>query len=140
MAYSLNDIYRYLRVAMRIDAMVVGLGLGLLLAVTPRSALENWGVYAAGPLWPMRMAGGLLLTLGVLLFLSAQERAISAPAMVAMTMGNAFVAITLLAAYLQHDLVMLNLLGQLLLIGVFIVCLASILFPLNYLRAEYQAP
>ena len=140
MAYSLNDVYRYLRIAMRIDAIVVGLSLGLLLAVFPRSALTNWGVYAEGPVWPIRMAGGLLLTLGVLLFLSAQERTISAPVMVAMTMGNTLIAFTLLVAYLKHELAMLNLLGQLLLIVMFIVCLVSALVPLNYLRADYQAP
>ena len=139
LAYSLNDVYRFLRVVMRIDGVVVGLGLGLLLTVSPQSALAEWGVHTAGPVWPVRMAGGLLLTLGVLLLLSAQERIVGGPSMVAMSLGNSVVALVLLAAYLQHELAMLNLFGQLLLIAVFVTCLIGAVFPLHYVRAEYRA-
>jgi hypothetical protein len=139
LAYSLNDVYRFLRVVMRVDGVVVGFGLGLLLTVSPRSALVEWGVHMAGPVWPVRMAGGLLLTLGVLLFLSAQERIVGGPSMVAMSLGNAVIALVLLAAYLQQELAMLNLFGQMLLIAVFVTCLIGAVFPLHYVRAEYRA-
>jgi hypothetical protein len=101
LAYSLNDVYRFLRVVMRIDGVIVGFGLGLLLAIASRSALADWGVYAGGPVWPVRLAGGLLITLGVMLILSAQERIIGGPSMVAMSLGNAVIALVLLLAYLQ---------------------------------------
>lgn len=140
MAYSLNDVYRFLRLVMRIDGVIVGLGLGLLLSGAPRSALAEWGVHAAGPVWPVRLAGGLLITLGVLLLLSAQERIVGGPSMVAMSLGNGVIAFVLLIAYLQQELAMLNLFGRLLLVVVFVVCLIGAVFPVHYVRAEYRAP
>ena len=140
MAYSLNDVYRYLRIVMRINGVVVGLGLGTLLAFAPKNALAAWGVYAAGPVWPVRLAGGLLITLGVLLLLSAQERIVGGPSMAAMSLGNGVLALVLLVAYLQQDLAMLSLFGRLLLIAVFVLCLVGAIFPLQYLRAEYRSP
>jgi hypothetical protein len=140
LAYSLNDVYRYLRVVMRVDAVVVGLGLGMLLTFFPRTSLADWGIYAAGPVWPVRLAGGLLLTFGVLLLLSAQERVIPGSSLAAMTMGNGILALVLLVAYLQDELAFLSVFGRLLLIVVFVVCLIGTLFPLQYIRAEYQAP
>ncbi len=140
MAYSLNDAYHYLRLVMRIDAIVVGIGLGLLLLLPPRVALENWGVYASGPVWPVRLAGGLLLTLGVMLILAALERVVPVSDMIAMALGNGFVAIVLLVAYLQHELTLLGIVGQLGLIMVFAVCLVATIFPLSHIRQEYQGP
>jgi hypothetical protein len=139
-AYSLNDVYRYLRLVMRINGVVVGLGLGLLLVVSSRGGLSAWGVFEAGPIWPVRLAGGLLITFGVMLILSAGERIVGGPSMVAMSLGNSVVALVLLVAYLQRDLATLSLFGRLLLIVVFIACLLGALFPLQYLRAEYRSP
>jgi hypothetical protein len=140
LAYSLNDVYRFLRVVMRIDGLVVGLGLGLLLSSAPMPALAEWGVYAAGPVWPVRLAGGLLITLGVMLLLAAQERIVGGPSMVAMSLGNAVLALVLLIAYLQQELAMLGVFGRVLLIAVFVTCLISAVFPLHYARAEYRTP
>ena len=140
MAYSLNDVYRYLRLVMRIDAVVVCFGLGALLAVLPGSTLSAWGVYVEGAIWPMRLAGGLLLTLGLMLLLSSGERIVGVPSMIGMSLANGIIAVVLLVAYLQQDFAMLSLLGRILLICMFVVCLVSALFPVHYLRAEYQAP
>jgi hypothetical protein len=140
LAYSLNDVYRYLRLVMRIDAVVVCFGVGALLAIVSSPTLSAWGVYVEGPIWPMRLAGGLLLTLGIVLLLSSGERIVGVPSMIGMSLANGIVAVVLLVAYLQHDFAMLSLPGRLLLICVFIVCLVSALFPVHYLRAEYQAP
>lgn len=125
---------------MRVNGLFVGFGLGLLLSVAPRAALTRWGVYAsAGPLWPVRLAGGLLITLGVMLLLAAQERIVSGPSMVSMSLGNGVIAIVLLTAYLQQDLAALNVFGRLLLIVVFVICLIGAVFPLHYARAEYRS-
>jgi NAD(P)-dependent dehydrogenase (short-subunit alcohol dehydrogenase family) len=140
LAYSLNDVYRYLRVVMRIDAFVLGAGLGLLLAVTPSKLLAAWGVYVAGPMWPVRLAGGLLITVAVMLFLSSQDRIVGVSSMIGLCLGNGIVSFVLLVAYLQQQFTTLGLFGRLLLILVFVVCLVSTLFPVHYLRAEYQAP
>jgi hypothetical protein len=140
LAYSLNDVYRYLRVVMRVDALVLGAGLGPLLALVPAKALSAWGVYLTGPMWPVRLAGGLLITLAVTLFLSSQDRIVGIPSMVGLSLGNAVLAVVLLVAYLQQQFVMLGFFGRILLILVFVVCLVSTLFPVHYLRAEYQAP
>jgi len=140
LAYSLNDAYHYLRLVMRVDAVVVGFGLGLLLLIPPRAALTHWGVYVSGPGWPVRLVGGLLLTLGVMLILSASERVVPVSAMFAMALGNGFVAIVLLVAYLQQELALLGVVGQLGLIVVFAVCLVAAIFPLIHIRQEYHGP
>ena len=140
LAYSLNDVYQYLRLVMRLDAIIVGIGLGLILLLPSRTALENWGVYTAGPVWPVRLIAGLLITLGVMLLLAASERIVPASAMVAMVLGNAFVAVILLVAYLQDELTLLGVVGQLGLILVFAVCLVAAIFPFSHIRREYQGP
>lgn len=137
MAYSLNDVYRFLRIVMRLNGATVGLGLGLLLLAAAKGDLAAWGVFSGGPIWPVRMAGGLLAALGVTLLLAAQERIVSGPSMVGMSLANALLAGVLLLAYLQQEFVMLNLSGRLLLVGIFVMCLIGAIFPLRYVRAEY---
>lgn len=139
MAYSLNDVYRFLRMVMRLNGITVGFGLGLLLLITSRDDLAAWGVYGGDTIWPVRMAGSLLAALGVMLLLAAQERIVSGPSMVAMSLANALVAVVLLMAYLQQELAALNPLGQALLIAIFLMCLIGAVFPLRYVRAEYVA-
>ncbi len=89
MAYSLNDVYRFLRMVMRLNGITVGFGLGLLLLISSRDDLAAWGVYSGDTIWPVRMAGSLLAALGVMLLLAAQERIVSGPSMVAMSLANA---------------------------------------------------
>lgn len=139
MAYSLNDVYRFLRVVMRLNGLTVGFGLGLLLLVPSQSTLAAWGVFTGDTVWPLRMAGGLLVALGTMLLLAAQERIVSGPSMVGMILANALVAGVLLLAYLQQELAALTVLGRLALIAVFVLCLIGAIFPLRYVRAEYVA-
>lgn len=139
MAYSLNDVYQFLRMVMRLNSLTVGFGLGLLLLVSSQDALAAWGVFAGGAIWPLRMAGGLLVALGAMLLLAAQERIVSGPSMVGMSLANAIVAGVLLLAYLRQELAALTALGQLALVAVFVMCLIGAIFPLRYVRAEYVA-
>jgi hypothetical protein len=136
-AYSLNDLYRGLRAVMRFDGVVIGLGLGGLLLFLPRGLLADWGVYAGGPLWPARMAGALLITLGILLLLAARERIVNATHMVTMIVANVLLAVVLLVGYLQREFAGLGLAGQIGLVLVFLICLVSALAPLRYLRTDY---
>lgn len=139
MAYSLNDVYRYLRMVMRLNSLTVGFGLGLLFLAPSQGTLAEWGVFAGGAIWPLRLAGGLLVALGVLLLLAAQERIVSGPSMVGMSLANAVVAGVLLLAYLHQELAALSVLGRLVLVAVFVMCLIGAIFPLRYVRAEYVA-
>lgn len=140
MAYSLNDVYRPLRVVMRLNGVVIGLGLGLLLLVTPGDWWLAWGLHTGGAIWMGRLAGALLVALGVTLLLAAQERIISGPVMAGMALANGLAAIVLLMAYLQQELVGLNWLGRIGLIIIFAFCLVGAVFPLRYVWAEYQRP
>ncbi len=140
MAYSFTDVYRPPRTLLRINGLVIGLGLGLLLFLTPGTLLQGWGVLAGGPVWPARLAGALLVTLGVFWLLAASESVIGSTALVTTMLGHGLIAIVLLIAYLQRDLGALSPLGLLLLGAIFVLCLAGALLPLRYLRADYRRP
>ena len=136
MAYSLNDLFRPLRAVMRMDG-VVGLVVGGLLLYFPRGLLTAWGVYTGGPVWPMRMAGALLVALALLLLIAAQERIVSTASMVAMLVANGLAALVLLIAYLQGEFAALGLVGQGVLVLLFLLCLVSVLTSLRFLRTDY---
>ena len=137
LAYSLNDIFRPLRTVMRVDALLVGFGVGALLLVTPKALLAASGLYDGdSPVWFGRLAGALLVTLGLHLWMAAQERIVSTPSMITMALANGLMAVVLLTAYLQQELAALSLLGRIVLVLVFLVCLVSAISPLRYLRAE----
>lgn len=135
MAYSLNDLYSGLRFVMRVNGVALGLGMGLLLLLWPARVAAETG--SAGALWPLRLAGGLLLTYGVMLLLAAQERVIGAAGMIGLMVGNALVALVLLVGYLQGEFAGLGLVGQIGLVLLFVFCLIGVLTPLRYLRTDY---
>ncbi|HXF60047.1 MAG TPA: hypothetical protein VNK95_00440, partial [Caldilineaceae bacterium] len=110
---------------------------GSLLLYFPRGLLAAWGLYAGGPAWPARMAGALLVALALLLLLAAQERIVSAASMVAMLVANGLTALVLLIAYLQGEFAALGLVGQGVLVLLFLLCLISALTPLRFLRTDY---
>lgn len=137
MAYSLNDLYSGLRSVMRVNGLVVGAGCGLLLLIFPRGLMSAAGLYMGEALWPHRIAGSLLLALGLLLLISAQERTVNTASMVAMIMANGLMAIVLVAGYLQGEFAGLALLGQIILVLLFLICLVSAIVPIRYLRTDY---
>lgn len=139
MAYSLNDVYRSLRPVMRFNGLVVGVGLGLILLILPGLFMP------AGPaelppahLWPFRMAGAGLITLGLHLLFAAQERMIRASTLLAMLTGNGLIAVVLLIAFVQREFVEFSTVGQLVLGTTFFVCLVGAGFALRYLREDYN--
>ena len=140
MAYSFTDVYRPLRTLLRINGLVIGIGSGLFLFFAPRSLLEGWGMLAGGPVWPLRLAGALLLTLGVFWLLAAGEDVSGPSVLITIMMGHGLIAIVIIMAYLQRDLGPLSLLGWLALLVIFILALAGAFLPLRYLRAEYRRP
>lgn len=136
MAYTLTDQFRPLRLAMRLNGVVIGLGLGLLLLLTPHTTLITWGIFTGPVFWPLRMAGGVLIGLGVLFVLSASQEINNPPLLLTMLIVNTLLAVVLLIAYLQQEFTHLTLGGRFLLILIFVFCLAGALAPLRYLRTE----
>lgn len=137
MAYSLNDLYSGLRSVMRMNGLVVGLGMGVLLLFFPRGVLSTAGLTTGEALWPYRMIGSLLVAQGVMLLISAQDRLVSTASMIAMLVGNALLAIVLMVGYLQGEFVGMGLVGQILLVLLFLLCLISAIVPVRYLRTDY---
>lgn len=137
MAYSLTDHYRTLRAVMRINGIMTGLGLGLLLTVLPRSLLATWGLILAGPTWPLRLAGVCLITLGIHMMVAAHERIISLASLLTALIGNGLIAIVLLVAYLQRDLANLLPIGRIFLMVIVLLSLLCALVALRYLHSDY---
>ncbi|CAN5849377.1 hypothetical protein BH10CHL1_BH10CHL1_09370 [soil metagenome] len=138
MAYTLTDQFRALRMTMRLNGLVIGLALGLLCLLSPKTSLSAWGLYTSGALWPLRATGAVLLALGLLYVLAASQDTISMPLLLSMVIVNSLLAIVLLFAYLQQELAGLTLIGQLLLIAIFLLCLIGAVVPLRYFRLEYR--
>jgi hypothetical protein len=122
---------------MRVNGLLVGLGMGGLLLFFPRWLLNAAGLYGGEALWPHRMAGSLLLALGVMLLLSAQDRIVSTASMLAMLIANALIAIVLMVSYLQGEFAGIGLFGQIFLVVIFLLCLISAIVPVRYLRTDY---
>ncbi len=137
MAYSLNDLYGGLRKVMRLDGIVVGVGGGTLLFLAPRQMLATLGIFSGEPLWPLRLAGALLIALGVGLVLASQPRIVSTPGMITMFLANGLMALVVMRGYFQGEFAELNLVGQIGLVLVFLLCLISAIVPLRYLRTDY---
>jgi hypothetical protein len=137
LAYSLNDLYSGLRSVMRVNGLLVGLGAGLLMLLFPRTLINTIGLYAGEALWPYRLVGSLLFALGMLLLLSAQERVVSTTSMLTMIIANGLMAVVLMVGYLQGEFSELEILGQIGLVLIFIICLISAIVPVRYLRTDY---
>jgi hypothetical protein len=138
MAYTLTDHFRPLRLIMRINGLMIGVVLGLLLLVTSRGALNDWGLLLGGYVWPLRLAGVALIAFGLFVLLLSSLDMIGLALLLAMTVTNSLFAAVLLIAYFQQELSQLNGLGRMLLIVVFVLFLAGAVTPLRYLRAEYR--
>ena len=137
MAYSLNDLYSGLRSVMRMNGLVVGFGMGVLLLFFPQWLLTTAGLYTGEALWPYRMIGSLLVAQGIMLLISAQDRLVNTASMIAMLVGNALLAIVLMVGYLQGEFAGMGLVGQILLVLLFLLCLISAVVPVRYLRTDY---
>ena len=137
MAYTLSDPFRPLRTVLRVCGVIMLLA-GLLLLLLPAGPLADWLAITV-PLWPVRLAGAGLLTLGVYYLLAAAERGIGLPALVTCSLGNGVPAVVIVSAYLQQDMAALGWPARIVLVFLFAVFLAGAVAPLRYLRAEYQA-
>lgn len=137
MAYSLNDLYRPLRLVLRANGLILGLGGGAILLLWPVALMRLGLLPVEGPLWSVRLAGALLWALGSHFLLAAQDRLVSAAAMITLFLANGLTAIVLMLSYLRGEFASLGLLGQALLVLLFVFCLVCALVPLRFLRTDY---
>lgn len=135
MAYTLGDPFRSLRLILRLNGFFIGVLLGLLLLLAPRSWLLTWGIYESGPIWPLRFAGAGQLGLGVFFILTANQDYLSRFMLLTMALTNALLALVLLTAYLQQELTGLSLVGQVLFVLIFLFYLLGAVIPLRYVRS-----
>ena len=96
MAYTLSDPFRSLRGVLRLCG-AASLLAGLIFLLTPGAAITAALGLGAGPLWPLRLAGATLLTLGVHYLLSAGERSIGLPVLASCALGNGLPAVLVLS-------------------------------------------
>lgn len=133
MAYTFIDHYRPIRAMLRVDALVVGLGLGLVLLIHPVDMLTGLGFGVGSPLLS-RLAGSALLGLGIGQLLAAAEADLRAGTLVAAIISNGLLAASLFVAYLSGELTELTTWGYLLLLVLFVICLLSAVLPIPFLR------
>jgi hypothetical protein len=133
MAYTFVDHYRSIRTVLRVDALVVGLGLGSFLLLHPVDLLTLLGFEISAPLMS-RLAGSALLGLGVGLLLAAAEADLRAGTLVSAIISNGLLAASLFVAYLNGDLGRLTAWGYVVLLLLFGICLLTTVLPIPYLR------
>jgi len=137
MAYSLGDPYRPLRVLMRTNGVLLGLGMGMGLSLGTPALLRSLGYYSEGPLLPLRLAGVTLIALGLFLIGAAGRYPIERSTLIPCIVFHALLAVTLLLGYLRNEIVIGNLFALIVLLGAFLLCLPGALVPLRYFGAEY---
>lgn len=133
MAYTFVDHYRPIRAMLRVNALVVGVGLGLVLLIHPVDLFIALGFGVGSPLLS-RLAGSALLGLGMGQLLAAAEADLRAGTLVAAILSNGLLAASLFVAYLSGDLAGLTPWGYLLLLLLIAVCLLTAVLPIPYLR------
>lgn len=134
MAYTFTDHYRTVRMILRVDGLVVGVGLGALLLIYPVDLLMELGFAASGSAWAARVGGSGLIGLGIGLIVAANERELRAASLLAAMFSNGLLALSLLFAYIQGELGDLSAWGFFFLILLFIVCLLTTVMPIPYVR------
>lgn len=135
MAYTFTDHYRPARFCLRVNAVLIGLGLGLLLLVYPRDLFVAAGV-TLGSAWTARIGGGALIGLGIGLLAASMERDLHPAWLLAAIVGNGAIAISLLIAYLEGEMAALHPIGAGVLLVIFVVCLLTVALSAPHIRSR----
>ncbi len=136
MAYSLNDPYRGLRRALRVNGLLVGLAWGGLLLVAPQYLQALWLGSAPGSLWIWRMGGAGLVAMGLTFLEISWRPVMSRLSMLAVTLVNGVLGGTLFQAYVSGAVAPPDIWGKLLLLGLFLCNLACVILPWGYLGED----
>lgn len=137
MAYTLSDPFRSLRVVLRLCG-AASLATGAFFLLWPPSSLIEWMGLGVGPLWPLRLAGAGLLTLGLFYLLASGERTIGLSALATCALGNGLPAVLVVVAYLQREMAAFSWPAQAAMLILFVIWLIGAVAPLRFLRAPYQ--
>ncbi len=132
MAYTFTDHYRTVRLFLRVNAVIIGLGLGLLLLIYPRDWLITAGI-ALGSAWTARLGGSALIGLGIGLLSASVEVDLHPAPLLAATISNGAISISLLIAYFEGEMEALHPLGAAGLLVVFVICLLTAVLSVPYI-------
>lgn len=135
MAYTFTDHYRAARLLLRANAVLIGLGLGLLLLIYPRDLLAAAGI-TLGSAWTARIGGSALIGLGIGLLSAAAQSDLQPASLLAATISNAAVSISLLIAYFEGEMEALHPLGAAGLLAIFFICLLTAVLSAPYIRRK----
>lgn len=138
MAYTLNDPYRGLRLALRINAVLAGLGWGGLLLAAPQLLQTLWAPQAVAASWVLRLGGAGLIAMGLCFLEVAQRPTLSRLALVAIACSNATLGGVLFHAYVTDAIAPPELWGRLLLLVLFLSSLMCAALPWAYLGEDLQ--
>lgn len=137
MAYTLSDPFRSLRIVLRLCS-AANLAAGAFFLLWPAPSLVEWLALGLTPLWPLRLAGATLLTLGLFYLLASGERSIGFSTQVTCMVGNGLPAVLVVVAYLQREMAAFTWPAQAVMLILFILWLIGAVTPLRFLRAGYQ--
>ncbi len=137
MAYTFNDHYRAARLLLRVNGVIIGLGLGALLLVYPRDLLEAAGV-TLGSAWAARIGGSALIGQGIGLLSAAAQSELRPAVLLAALISNGAISISLLISYLEGDMDALHPVGAGGLLVIFIICLLTAVLSVPYIRRNVR--
>ena len=135
MAYTFTDHYRVARLLLRVNAVTIGLGLGLLLLIYPRDLLQAAGI-TLGSAWAARIGGSALIGLGIGLLSAAAQAELRPAVLLAALVSNGAISISLLIAYFEGDMDALHPVGAGALLVVFIICLLTAVLSIPFLNRK----
>lgn len=133
MAYTFTDHYRATRLCLRVNAVLIGLGLGLLLLIYPRDLFMTAGI-TLGTAWTARIGGGALIGLGIGLLSASMETDLHPATLLGAVISNGAISISLLIAYFEGDMEALHPLGTAGLLVIFVVCLLTAVLSTPHIR------
>ena len=136
MAYSLNDPYRGLRMALRVDGFLVGLAWGGLLLVAPQLLQALWTGSEITSLWVWRLGGAGLVAMGLAFLELSWRTTISRLSTLTMILVNSVLGGTLFQAYVSGAVTPPHIWGKLLLLGLFLCNLVCVILPWMYLGED----
>ena len=135
MAYTFTDHYRVARLLLRVNAVTIGLGLGVLLLICPRDLLEAAGI-TLGTAWTARIGGSALIGMGIGLLSAAAQAELRPAVLLASLVSNGAISISLLVAYLEGEMDALHPVGAGGLLVIFIICLLTAVLSVPFLNRK----
>ncbi len=133
MAYTFTDHFRAARLCLRVNAVLIGLGLGLLLLIYPRDLFLTAGI-TLGSAWTARIGGGALIGLGIGQLAAAMERELRQTSLLAAIVSNGAIAISLLLSYIEGEMTGLHPVGAGILVVIFVICLLTVVLSAPHIR------